>query len=238
MGFRFRKSIKILPGVRLNFSNSGTSVSVGPRGLRYTKGPRGDYITTGIPGTGISYTEKVAAGRPASSGSGFGAGAVVFVIAAVLLLVVFVAGATTPQAPVPRTQDFPQQAPKAAGAINGSEIRVTDGDTIFARGKVYRLVGFNAPETYKARCAEERALGIKADARLRALVNGGGLELIEVRCSCRPGTEGTQACNYGRSCAVLKAKGVDVGRTLIKEGLAEVYICGATSCPRRREWCP
>jgi endonuclease YncB( thermonuclease family) len=129
----------------------------------------------------------------------------------------------------------------AAGAtaepINPSEIRVSDGDTIFARGKVYRLVGFNTPETFKAKCAEERALGVKADKRLRQLIAGGGLDLTQVRCSCAPGTEGTQACNYGRFCATLTAKGVDVGQTLIKEGLAEVYICGETRCPRRRDWC-
>jgi endonuclease YncB( thermonuclease family) len=125
----------------------------------------------------------------------------------------------------------------AAEPINSNEIRVSDGDTIFARGKVYRLIGFNTAETFKARCAEERALGVQAHKRLQALVDAGGLDLIEMRCSCRPGTEGTQACNYGRSCATLKARGVDVGQTLIKEGLAEVYACGGYRCPRRRDWC-
>jgi endonuclease YncB( thermonuclease family) len=125
----------------------------------------------------------------------------------------------------------------AAAPIDKGEIHVTDGDTIFARGKVYRLVGFNAPETFKARCAEERALGVRADKRLRALISAGDLDLTEVRCSCRPGTEGTDRCNYGRACGVLKAKGVDVGETLIKEGLAEPYVCGATRCPRRKDWC-
>jgi endonuclease YncB( thermonuclease family) len=125
----------------------------------------------------------------------------------------------------------------AAEPIGTSEIHVSDGDTIFARGKVYRLVGFNTPETFKARCAEERALGVKAHKRLQQLVDAGGLDLTEVRCSCAAGTEGTQRCNFGRSCARLKAKGVDVGRPLIKEGLAEVYICGERSCPKRRDWC-
>jgi len=124
-----------------------------------------------------------------------------------------------------------------AEPIDKSEIRVSDGDTVFARGKVYRLVGFNTPETFKARCAEERALGVKADKRLRQLVDGGGLDLTEVRCSCQPGTEGTRFCNYGRACGVLKAKGVDVGKTLIAEGLAESYVCGPHRCPRRRGWC-
>jgi endonuclease YncB( thermonuclease family) len=124
-----------------------------------------------------------------------------------------------------------------AQPIDKGEIHISDGDTISVRGKVYRLVGFNTPETFKADCAEERALGVKAHKRLQQLVDAGGLDLTEVRCACSPGTEGTERCNFGRSCAILKAKGVDVGQTLIKEGLAEVYVCGERSCPRRRDWC-
>jgi endonuclease YncB( thermonuclease family) len=110
-------------------------------------------------------------------------------------------------------------ASASAEPIDKGEIHISDGDTIFARGRVFRLVGFNTPETFKARYAEERALGVKAHRRLQQLVDGGGLDLTEVRCSCRPGTEGTRECNFGRACGVLKAKGVDVGRTLISEGL-------------------
>jgi hypothetical protein len=57
MGFRFRRSLKILPGVRINFSGSGTSVSLGARGFHYTIGPRGTRITAGLPGTGLSWTQ-------------------------------------------------------------------------------------------------------------------------------------------------------------------------------------
>jgi len=57
VGFRFRRSLKVLPGVRLNFSRSGASVSLGPRGLRHTIGPKGSRTTIGIPGTGLSWTE-------------------------------------------------------------------------------------------------------------------------------------------------------------------------------------
>lgn len=54
--FRFRRSMRILPGVRMNLSKSGMSVSMGPRGAHYTVGPRGTRTTVGIPGTGLSYT--------------------------------------------------------------------------------------------------------------------------------------------------------------------------------------
>ena len=36
MGFRFRKSIKIAPGVRLNIGKKSASISVGGRGVRHT----------------------------------------------------------------------------------------------------------------------------------------------------------------------------------------------------------
>ncbi|MDN3273477.1 DUF4236 domain-containing protein [Frankia sp. RB7] len=57
MGFRFRRSFKVLPGVRLNVSSRGTSVSLGGRGFHYNIGPKGTRITAGIPGTGLSWTD-------------------------------------------------------------------------------------------------------------------------------------------------------------------------------------
>ena len=116
-------------------------------------------------------------------------------------------------------------------------IQVVDGDTIRTKGSVYRLVGFDAPETYHAMCPEERALGQRAAARLKMIVGRGNLELTEVRCSCTPETEGTQRCNYGRRCGILKANGEDVGQILIREGLARHYVCGSHSCPKRKPWC-
>jgi hypothetical protein len=59
MGFRFRRSMSIIPGVRLNFGKRGVSMSVGPRGAKITMGTSGTRVTAGIPGTGLSYTEKL-----------------------------------------------------------------------------------------------------------------------------------------------------------------------------------
>lgn len=59
MGLYFRKRIKILPGVHMNVSKSGTSWSIGPRGAKVNFGKRGTYVTTGIPGTGIYSRTKV-----------------------------------------------------------------------------------------------------------------------------------------------------------------------------------
>lgn len=56
MGFRFRRSVRLFPGVRLNFGKRGVSASVGVRGAHVTVGRTGVRTTVGIPGTGVSYT--------------------------------------------------------------------------------------------------------------------------------------------------------------------------------------
>lgn len=59
MGFRFRKTINIIPGVRLNLSNGAPSLSVGPRGASVSIGSRGTYANLGLPGTGLSYRTRL-----------------------------------------------------------------------------------------------------------------------------------------------------------------------------------
>ncbi len=77
MGFRFRKSIKLFPGVRINLSKSGVSTSVGVPGATVNFSDRGTRTTVGIPGTGMSYSERVSGsnngeppGEPETQGSG------------------------------------------------------------------------------------------------------------------------------------------------------------------------
>jgi endonuclease YncB( thermonuclease family) len=122
--------------------------------------------------------------------------------------------------------------------LSPSDVFVVDGDTIRARGRSVRLVGFDAPETGgRARCHRERELAERATEQLRRLVAGGGLELRMVPCACPPGTEGTSACNFGRACGYLLANGRDVGMTLISQSLAKPFHCGNQSCPPLPTWC-
>jgi endonuclease YncB( thermonuclease family) len=101
--------------------------------------------------------------------------------------------------------------PAMAEQIEPASVRVIDGDTIAVDGHKpnIRLVGFNTPEIRKAKCEDEGRLGVNATNRLRELVRAGDLDLTLVPCACKPGTEGTRACNYGRSCGVLKSNGQD-----------------------------
>lgn len=66
---RFRKSIRLAPGVRINLSRSGVSTTFGGRGASVNIGKRGTRATVGIPGTGISFSQLVGGG----GGSGGGA---------------------------------------------------------------------------------------------------------------------------------------------------------------------
>jgi hypothetical protein len=49
---RFRRSIRIAPGVHVNLGLHGAGLSVGPRGLHLGVNRRGMYTSAGIPGTG------------------------------------------------------------------------------------------------------------------------------------------------------------------------------------------
>jgi hypothetical protein len=54
--FRFYRRMSIFPGLSVNLSKSGPSLTVGMRGAHVTVGSNGIRKTVGIPGTGIYYT--------------------------------------------------------------------------------------------------------------------------------------------------------------------------------------
>ena len=62
MGFRYRKRLKLFPGINLNFSKEGlSSLSIGPKGatVNIPLGRSGDTRTTaGLPGTDLSWAEE------------------------------------------------------------------------------------------------------------------------------------------------------------------------------------
>lgn len=74
MGFRFRRSISIIPGLKLNLSKSGISTSIGGRGATINFGRHGTRATFGIPGTGLSYSTMSPSASHQDSTSGGTAG--------------------------------------------------------------------------------------------------------------------------------------------------------------------
>lgn len=64
MGFRFRRSVKIAPGVRLNIGKKSVGISVGTRGARVSANSQGRMTASaGIPGAGVSYVETKTLGK-------------------------------------------------------------------------------------------------------------------------------------------------------------------------------
>lgn len=62
MAWSFRRRIKIIPGVHLNFSRSGISTSIGFQGASLTLGKSGTFLNTSIPGLGIYNRQKILGG--------------------------------------------------------------------------------------------------------------------------------------------------------------------------------
>lgn len=67
MALRFRRSVKLAPGLRLNFSGSGMSLTAGPRGASVNFGSRGAFLNSGIPGTGLYSRSRLGAAPPRPS---------------------------------------------------------------------------------------------------------------------------------------------------------------------------
>ena len=64
MGYRFRKSINLGGGFKINLSKSGIGYSWGIPGIRYSKLANGkERHTYSIPGTGISYVKDISSGK-------------------------------------------------------------------------------------------------------------------------------------------------------------------------------
>ena len=82
MALRIWKRITLLPGVRMNLSRHGASLSLGHRGFWYTLGSHGSRVTAGVPGTGVYWTQRTAAGRHVHGGHRFAFALVVLVLLA------------------------------------------------------------------------------------------------------------------------------------------------------------
>ena len=96
MGYlRLFRRVRLAPGISLNLSGSGPSVSLGVRGAHVTLGRAGVRRTVGIPGTGLFYTSRQGwnsgvHSSPAVHGNeGTVSGAVVLIVLVALFIALF-----------------------------------------------------------------------------------------------------------------------------------------------------
>lgn len=83
MGFKFRKRIKIAPGIHINVGKTGISTSIGKRGSTINIGKNGTKATFGIPRTGLSYSTKLSGKKnkkPATTAQKIGAAIMYLII--------------------------------------------------------------------------------------------------------------------------------------------------------------
>lgn len=92
-GVRLRQYIRIIPGVKINLSKSGASLSVGGKGLTYNIGRKGRRTTLGIPGTGASYSTYDTHAESKAEGE-INWGKIVFYVGALVMLAFLIAKAT------------------------------------------------------------------------------------------------------------------------------------------------
>lgn len=62
MAWNFRRRVKIIPGIHLNFSKNGISTSIGVKGAGITVGRSGTYLNTSVPGLGLYNRQKLGNG--------------------------------------------------------------------------------------------------------------------------------------------------------------------------------
>ena len=108
---------------------------------------------------------------------------------------------------------------------------VVDGDTVANKIGEIRLLGFDAPEIFHSRCPSEKALGLRAKAKLVELAAPPN----KVRMSFQREKKSRQLVHdkYGRRLATMRSNGKDVGEILIASGLAVPYNGRGT----RKNWC-
>ena len=86
--------------------------------------------------------------------------------------------------------------------LSASEVIAVDGDTIDHGEDQYRLVGFDAPETFRAQCEAEKALGLRAKGRLTEIIQSNGQVELEIN---------PKLDRYGRFLAIARVSGKEVG---------------------------
>jgi endonuclease YncB( thermonuclease family) len=220
MGFRFPQRCRLAPGIILNLSKRGISVSAGGRGTRVTLGGRGPRAVIGIPRTGLSYSGSLsrrgggAAPVPPMSRASIAA----WVAFTVLLCVAAAVGTIAlddPGQPAATQPTTPGTASSTPAAVSPT-VRVIDGDTFDLGGQRIRLWGIDAPEARQqchGRDGQTYNCGQDATAVLRELLRGRRTE-----CDKRDHDR------YQRTVAVCRTEAGEVNAVMVRRGWAVDYV--------------
>lgn len=110
----------------------------------------------------------------------------------------------------------------SAAPVEGVVVKVVDGDTVHVlldsgeRVKV-RVLGIDTPEIAHNHTEQTDCFGRKATKQMRKLVGDKRVKLVADKRS-------DDVDVYGRLLRYVEVDGVDVGKELIKQGLAHVYV--------------
>ena len=100
----------------------------------------------------------------------------------------------------------------ANGESLGRRLASRDQGQLKHAGTTYRLWGIDAPETKQA-CADGWPAGVEATKYIRELI--AGREVV-----CEPRTTD----RYGRTVALCRADGVDIGAAMVSAGMAWAFV--------------
>lgn len=101
-------------------------------------------------------------------------------------------------------------------AAHAADWRVIDGDTIEVAGETIRIADLDAPETYRAHCSEERALGDQATTLLRHIM---ATERWKVERETNKNGK-VRHDRYGRTLGIVVVNGQSVAIQMIRAGVA------------------
>mgnify|MGYP000104831854 CR=1 FL=1 len=90
MAIRFRRTVRIAPGLKLNIGKKSASIRIGGKNAGYTIGTAGRTTSASIPGTGLGITSRKRHGK-----GGGGLMALLGIVASVAIIVAVLAMTAT-----------------------------------------------------------------------------------------------------------------------------------------------
>ena len=210
MGWLFRKSLRVLPGLRLNLGRKRTTFLIGPPGIKYNIGPGRGGFQNGI---GLS--------RWVIGSAIVGGLSLLVMLAKNQSISEWPSLRDTPShnlvSPTPAPNILSKQSSQPAAEKIVGKARVVDGDTITINTTQIRLEGIDAPESEQICLGANGSTwqcGKTATQHLSSLLKG-------LNVSCEKSGED----QYGRTLAVCKlADGTNINARMVSNGVALAFV--------------